>query len=38
MKPINNGFMSYYYLCEDGAVYNTKTEHYLTANRGGYKL
>ena len=38
MKPINHGFKSYYYLYEDGTVYNAQTEHYLTPNRGGYKL
>ena len=38
MKPINNNFMSYYYLCEDGSVYNAKSGRYLTENRGGYKL
>ena len=38
MKPINNGFMSYYYLYDDGSVYNAKTGHFLTINHGGYKL
>ena len=38
MKPILNGYMPYYYLCEDGSVYNAQTNRYLTAYHGGYKL
>lgn len=38
MRQINNGFMYYYYLTEDGQVYNAKTERYLTAYNGIYKL
>lgn len=38
MKQINNGFMYYYYLTEDGQVYNAKSARYLTPHDGRYKL
>lgn len=38
MKQIGNGFMYYYYLTEDGEVYNAKTDKYLAATDGRYHL
>ena len=39
MQPINNGFAEYYYLTNDGQVYNSKTDKYIAANnKHTYKL
>lgn len=41
MVQINNGFKSYYYITEDGTVYNKNRGIYLNSNNGGknaYKL
>lgn len=37
LKQINNGFKPYYYLTEDGLVYNINTDKYLKAGNA-YKL
>lgn len=33
MKQINNGYCDYYYLTEDGMIYNSKTEEYKVADK-----
>lgn len=38
MKNIENGFMSYYYLAENGKVYNSKTNKYLKLYNNMYSL
>lgn len=38
MKKIENGFQPYYYLTEDGRVFNGKTERYLEGHNGSVKL
>ena len=38
MKNIENGFMSYYYLVEDGKVYNSKTNKSLKLYNNTYSL
>ena len=38
MKQINNGFKEYYYLTEDGLVYNSSSHKYLKPCRSSYKL
>ena len=38
MRQINHGFKDYYYLTEDGQIYNAKTLAYLTPGRSSYKL
>ena len=38
MKQINNGFKEYYYLTEDGSVYNSSSHKYLKPCRSSYKL
>lgn len=38
MKQIKHGFKDYYYLCENGDLYNIKTNKYLKQDRHNYKL
>ena len=38
IKQINNGFADYYYLLEDGRVYNKDNDTYLNKNKNSYKL
>lgn len=38
MRQINHGFKDYYYLTEDGQIYNANTRSYLTPGRSSYKL
>lgn len=38
MRQIKHGFKDYYYLTEDGQIYNAKTLAYLTPGRSSYKL
>lgn len=38
MVQINNGFKDYYYLTEDGQIYNAQSRKYLTPNKSSYKL
>ena len=38
MRQIKHGFKDYYYLTEDGQIYNAKTLTYLTPGRSSYKL
>ena len=38
MTQINNGFMYYYYLTEEGQVYNAKTGKFLKPYCGCYKM
>lgn len=33
MKKINNGFMDYYYLNEDGTIYNASTNNVIKPNK-----
>ena len=38
MKKIQNGFADYYYLDEDGKVYNSQTQNYIKKYSHSYKL
>ena len=38
MVQINNGFKDYYYLTEEGQIYNAQSRRYLTPNKSSYKL
>lgn len=38
MRQIKHGFKDYYYLTEDGQIYNANTHSYLTPGRSSYKL
>lgn len=38
MKQINNNFMEYYYLSEDGKVYNSATKKYIKSSKNTYSL
>lgn len=38
MKQINNGFKEYYYLTEEGAIYNAQSRNYLKPREGSFKL
>ena len=38
MKQVNNGFAEYYYIDQQGNVYNAKTEKWLAKDRKNYKI
>lgn len=38
MRQINNGFKEYYYLTEEGEIYNARSRSYLKGKGGSYKL
>jgi hypothetical protein len=38
MEKISNGFKDYYYLTQDGLIYNAETMKFLKSDRLTYKL